>query len=205
MTNTYNHAKRELELLFSTIPDSIIKDFESEILMICEKFGKCGHSGGSASILSDVIKKLCLFETVTPIIGGDDEWNDISVESDEKNGTIFQNKRNSAVFKNGKNAYYIDAIIKKDQEGHYWSGSFWLNEDDYKTGNNKLKIKTRGYIKSFPFYPKTFYIDVIDVEVSKDNWESFIKDANQLNEIKEYYHLDISDFREEKINNILNV
>ena len=41
--------------------------------------------------------------------------------------------------------------------------------------------------------------------IKEDDWESFIKDSNQLDEVRLYYNLDISDFREEKINNVLNV
>jgi len=52
-------------------------------------------------------------------------------------------------------------------------------------------------IKSFPFRPKTFYIDVIDTEwadkeglVKKDGvgwWTSVIKDESQLDKVWEYY------------------
>ena len=70
--------------------------------------------------------------------------------------------------------------------------------------DRRKMIGRHGYIKSFPFIPKTFYVDVIDVEVEKDDWESFVRDVEQLNEVRLYYNLDISDFRDEKINNILN-
>jgi hypothetical protein len=48
-------------------------------------------------------------------------------------------------------------------------------------------IGKRGHIKSFPFTPKTFYIDVRDVEIAKDDWESFIVDPSQLEEVWKYY------------------
>jgi len=51
---------------------------------------------------------------------------------------------------------------------------------------------------------KTFYIDVIDVEISKDDWESFVVDPKQLDDVRKYYNIDLSDFREEKINEVLN-
>jgi len=50
-------------------------------------------------------------------------------------------------------------------------------------------IGSKCYIKSFPFTPKSFYIDVRDVEVEKDDWESFVVDTKQLDEVKEYYDL----------------
>lgn len=207
MNNTYTHAKNELDILISNTPDAVVKEFKDEILAICEKFGNSGQSGGSApytaSILSNTIKDLCLHKTISPITGEDNEWSSVTNLND---GTIlYQNKRNSAIFKEGNGrAYYIDAIVKKDQNGSTWTGSFWLNKEDYESGNKKLKVFTRGYIKSFPFTPVTFYVNVTDVEVAKDDWESFINDINQLNDIRDIYNLDESDFRQEKITKIIN-
>ena len=206
MTNTYKHAKMELDILFKTTNDSILKEFENEILMICEKFGQSGQSGGSApstvTILSNAIKTLCLFETIAPLTGEEDEWVGVSAFSDV---VLYQNKRNSAVFKCGDGkAYYLDAIVKLDRGGNFWSGSVWINESDYKSGSLDLKISGRGYIKSFPFTPKKFYIDVNDVEVSDGTWESIMIDSGQLDEIRKYYYLDLSDFRDYKIDEILS-
>ena len=203
MNNIRRHAEKELDILFNLKPDHLLIEFKEEILNLCEKFGNSGQSGGSAhytaSSLSNMIKKLCLFETVTPILDSDDEWVNIY-------DNIYQNKRCSGLFKDGKDGspHYIDAIIKKDQNGNCWNGMAWLSEEDYKSGDRKKMIGKSGYVKSFPFEPKTFYIDVIDVEVSKDDWESFVVDPKQLDDVREYYNLDISDFREEKINEILN-
>jgi len=203
MNNISKHAKNELDILFSQNPEHLLVDFKEEIIYLCEKFGNSGQSGGSAPYtaesLSNIIKKLCLFEVVSPIINSDNEWVNVY-------GNTYQNKRCSVLFKDGKDGipYYIDAIVKKDQNGTCWSGSAWLNEDDYKFGDRRKMIGKHGYIKSFPFIPKTFYVDVIDVEVEKDDWESFVRDVEQLNEVRLYYNLDISDFRDEKINNILN-
>ena len=195
MTNTQSHAKKELEILVAnaTDPDNrpIIEEFIPEILAICEKFGNSGQSGGSApytaQALSQAIKKLCLQETIAPLTGEDSEWTDVSERGD---GTImFQNNREGGVFKDGKDgkAYYIDAIVKRTESGSCWSGMFWMSKEDYLTGNKDLMVGKRGYIKSFPFTPKTFYIDVIEEEVAKDDWEMYLKDPKQLEEVYEYY------------------
>lgn len=203
MNNIRKHAQKELDILFDLEPDHLLIDFREEILNLCEKFGNSGQSGGSApytaSLLSNIIKKICLFDVIAPIIGSDEEWVNVFEDT-------YQNKRCSALFKDGKNgfSYYIDAIIKRDQNGNCWSGKAWLSEEDYKSGDRKKMIGKRGYVKSFPFEPKTFSIDVIDVEVSKDDWESFVVDPKQLDDVKNYYNLDISDFRDEKINFVLN-
>jgi len=176
----------ELDILFKTTDDSILKEFESEILSICEKFGQSGQSGGSApvtaSILSNAIKTLCLFETIAPLTGEDDEWVCVSSFSED---VLYQNKRNSAVFKRGDGkVYYIDAILKIDRSGSCWSGDFWINNVDFKSKNPDRKVSGIGYIKSFPFTPKKFYIDVTYVEVSDGTWESIMIDISQLDEVR---------------------
>lgn len=195
MTNTQLHAKKELKILIANATDPnnrpIIEEFIPEILALCEKFGNSGQSGGSApytaQALSQAIKKLCLQETIAPLTGEDSEWTNVSERGD---GTImFQNNRDGGVFKDGKDgkAYYIDAIIKRTENGSCWSGPLWMSKDDYLTGNKDLMVNKRGYIKSFPFTPKTFYIDVIEEEVAKDDWLMYLKDTKQLEEVYEYY------------------
>jgi hypothetical protein len=179
MTNTFNHAKRELDILVKTVDKPIIREFIPEILALCEKFGNSGQSGGSApyvaGAISDAIKKLCLQKPICPITGIDDEWGTVA-------DSVNQNNREGAIFKGGDNkAYYLDAITWKTQTGSTWSGNAFMSETD------RRKITSRQYIKSFPFTPKTFVIDVIEKEVKKDDWEFYIKDPEQLKEVFEYY------------------
>jgi hypothetical protein len=195
MTNTYNHAKKELEILFETTPDSLIKGFEEEILALCEKFGESGQSGGSApytvNALSNAVKKLCLQKTLAPLTGCDDEWNEVG-----KN--IFQNKRESAVFKDNENRpYYIDAIVFNNT----WNDDHTSNDWDTFTGKVE-EITSRQYIKSFPFTPKKFYIDVTREKYDKEKHGDdarviitgldgdvvyTIKNRKQLDEVWKYY------------------
>lgn len=126
-------------------------------------------------------------QPICSITGVDEEWSDISnLTSGE---TLYQNKRCSALFKDGKDepAHYIGAIIKRCPDGWCWSGSFWLTEEDYLSGDRSKMISSSQCVKSFPFEPKTFYIDVIEKEVAKDDWEMWCKDPEQLNEVWEYY------------------
>lgn len=149
---------------------------------LIEVFAKQGQSGMSAPIVADLFYKLAKYEPLQPITGNDEEWSEVT-------DTLYQNKRCSTIFKEGKDGrpYYIDAIIKRDQNGTCWSGMDWLSEEDYKSGDRSKMIGKRGYIKSFPFSPKTFYIDVKDVEVSPDDWGSFVVDPSQLYEIRKHY------------------
>jgi len=186
-----DHAKTELEIagLFDKEGDFYEGMTGNAVMELIEIFSKQGHSGMSAPIVADIFKRLANYEPLGPITGKDEEWSDVR---DFGNGkSWYQNKRCSALFKDGKDGrpYYIDAVIKRDQRGVTWSGMAWLSEEDYKSGDRSKMIDKRGYIKSFPFTPKTFYIDVKDIEVEKDDWESFVVDPSQLDEVREYYDL----------------
>ena len=186
-----DHAKLELELagLFSKDGDFYEGMTGKSVMELMEVFAKQGHSGMSAPLVANLFHKLATYQPLGPITGKDEEWGDVRDLGDGK--PWYQNKRCSALFKDGKDGqpYYIDAIVKRDQRGITWSGRAWLNEQDWLDGDRTKMIDKRGYIKSFPFTPKTFYIDVKDVEVAKDDWESFIVDPSQLDEVKEYYEL----------------
>jgi hypothetical protein len=213
MTNTQSHAEKELEILADNTPDAVILEFKDELLALCEKFGNSGQSGGSApyvaGALSSAVKKLCLQQTIAPLTGEDSEWSDVTMHSPGE--TLFQNKRNSAVFKDDNGEWYLDAIVWcADTPGE--SGNNWDNFSGTVQG-----IKSRAYIKSFPFEPKTFHINVTR-EMLPADWEEepffqdkdyyitsefeetgvkrwipgdkyryIIKDMKQLDEVFEYY------------------
>lgn len=103
MNNTQKHAKLELDILYKNIPDTCIKEFNTEILLLCKKFGNSGQSGGSAPytarILADTIKKLLLRETITPIFNNEEDWVNVSEIMSYEN--FYQNKRNGSIFKEG--------------------------------------------------------------------------------------------------------
>jgi hypothetical protein len=182
-------ARLELQLAGWFDEDS---DYGGEVghavMELMELFSKQGHSGYSAPLVAGLFKKLVDNQPLTGITGKDEEWGEVSDYGYDKQ-PWYQNKRCSAIFKDGKDGkpYYIDALIKKDQRGICWSGMAWLSEEDYKTGDRSKMVGKKGYIKSFPFVPKTFYIDVKDVEVAPDDWESFVVDPSQLDEVWEYY------------------
>lgn len=191
MKNAQSFAKRELDVLAATVPDAIVTPFAKEILTLCEAFRESGQSGGSApftaSSIVQVVKKLLLYKPICPITGIDEEWTDVSNlgGGDEM---LYQNKRCGTLFK-GKSGkcWYIDAIVKKTQSGECWSGGFWLSKEDYLAGDKSRFIGSAHYVKSFPFTPKTFYIDVIEEEVERDGWEMYLKNPRQLEKVFKYY------------------
>lgn len=190
MNNTKAHAQLELRVLYENNKgkedELVIEEFFPEILAICEKFGNSGQSGGSAPYVAkqlvSVIEKLCLQKPISPISGIPEEWVKISDVG------VYQNKRCGALFMdNDGNVKYLDAVVKKTQSNTCWSGRFWLSKEDYLTGNRELMIGCSQLIKGFPFTPKTFYVDVIEEEVAPDDWEMFLRDPKQLEEVYEYY------------------
>lgn len=187
---TLTHAQKELDILVKSAEADnrpIIEPFIPEILALVKKFGESGQSGGSApytaSAISQAVKHLCLQEPICPITGTDEEWmNSIDKE-------YYQNLRLSSIFKEGKEGrpYFLDAIV-------------WQGEDDYDTFTGTVNgISSRQYIKSFPFTPKTFYIDVFRdfnieglenkdiIETGLGKYTYKFKDENQLKEVFEYY------------------
>ncbi len=190
MTNTQRFAERELTILSKSATDPnnrpIIEPFRNEILALCEAFGNSGQSGGSApytaTALSQAIKKLCLKEPICPITGIDEEWTYIR-EMSEDDEMMYQNNRCSALFK-GKSGkcWYLDAIVWKNENGMTYSGSAFL-----PIGTAFQKILSRQYVKSFPFTPKTFYIDITEKEVAPGDWEFYVKSPAQLKKVFKYY------------------
>lgn len=163
MSNILKHAERELSLIGYDDKDEYNNMAKAAIMELLTTFANQGHSGFSANYVADIFNKLARFKTLSPLTGDDDEWNDVSNMSGDRK-TLFQNNRDSAVFKDDTGCYYVDAFI-------------WIEEDGSAYTNNK----SLGYIKSFPFTPKTFY-----VKVDKDN---NILDTEEYNKAKEYYNL----------------
>jgi hypothetical protein len=202
-SNTHNIAKRELDILKATTPDAIVTPFAKEILALCEAFGNSGQSGGSApytaSAISQAVKKLMLHEPICDITGHESEWCNVSAFGDGSE-PYYQNSRCSALFKEKENgrSYYLDAIVWKGVEDwDTFTGSVYIDEKDFEL------VRSRQYVK-FPFKPKTFYIDVVRVPITKEEAESgnlhyiedsfnkcyytILKDQTQLDKVFKYYN-----------------
>jgi len=193
MINLLSHAENELRILKQTTPDAVVLQFEPQIIELCKAFEDLGQSAGSAidvaKAITKTIEKLFLFKSIAPITGDESEWSLVMLFYDER---LYQNVRESRIFRYGETErpYFIEAIIFKDENGNTSTGSAQLSE---KT------IGSAQYIKSFPFTPKTFYIDVksyrwkdIDGKIPDENgdwWTYEIKDESQLDEVFQYYDI----------------
>lgn len=200
MKNIQNFAKRELDILAATEPDAIVIPFAKEILALCEAFENSEQSGGTApytaSVIAQTVKKLMLQEPICDITGHENEWVDVS---EMGNGSMYQNSRCSALFKDGieGKAYYLDAIVWKGVEDYdTFTGRVYIDDKDFEL------IGSDQFVK-FPFKPKTFYIDVVRIPITKKEAEKrnlyyiednnnkcyyyILKDPKQLDEVFKYY------------------
>jgi len=140
------HAKAELKYsgyipLDQEQDDSPNKWIQENLLELIEVFSKQGHSGFSASYCIDAFCKLANYKLLSPI--KDDSQNDWC----ETSKNVFQHKRLSALFKDGKGMpYYLDAITWKESNGSYYHGSA-------HTSNGEI-ITSRQLVR-FPFFPKS--------------------------------------------------
>ena len=142
MSNLLKHAERELKLIGYDGKDEYNNMAKAAIMELLTTFANQGHSGFSANYIVNLFNKLAKYETLSPLTGNDDEWNDVSDMSGDRK-TLFQNNRDGRVFKNDDGVFFTEAII--------WTES---GESSY---TNK---DSNRYIKSFPFTPKTFYVKV---------------------------------------------
>lgn len=184
MSSLIKHAQTELEMIgaFSKEDDFYGGMTGKSVMELIEVFSKQGHSGMSASLVADLFYKLVMYKPLQPITGKDEEWIFLDYDDDCK----WQNKRESGLFKHADGTcHYIDAIIKRTPNGTTWSGPIYTTKEDAVNNTNMLNRKLE--IKGFPFTPKTFYIDVLEEEVEKDDWIMWVKDPKQLDEVWEYY------------------
>jgi hypothetical protein len=196
-SNYMKHFERELKILQDSLkPEDgnlLINPYIKDIKRIIRKFGREGHSGGSApygaGALSRTIKDTLLFMPLSPITGEDSEWMDVKEAMGGK--PYYQNNRLGSVFKDGKDGkpHYNEAVIFRGKNDVCFTGGDVALADGRTIGSSQ-------FIK-LPFIPKSFYIDVIETEwadkdekVKKEGggwWTSVVKDESQLKEVEEYY------------------
>jgi len=134
--NSEIYAREELQRAGWFDDDAMYGDMmPNAVLSMIRQFSDEGHSGMSAGIAVNLFKDLAMFEPLTPLTGGDDEW----IECGEG---IFQNKRCSHVFKENDQAYDIDGRVFREPDGMCFT-----NRD------SRVNI-------AFPYIPKREYVDV---------------------------------------------
>ena len=114
-----DHAQEELKIAGLFDKDSDYEGMIGEaVLELIQTMAKQGHSGFSAGMVRELFNKLSNYETLTPITENPDEWMDVNDYcKDIEKGTLYQSKRNPAIFsKDGlKTWYHVDG--KSLEEG----------------------------------------------------------------------------------------
>lgn len=172
MSSLTQHAENELKLAGFFDKDSTYDGMIGKAVMeLMEVFAKQGHSGMSAGIVASLFKRVANYEALTPITDNDDEWCEFT--SGE-----FQNKRCGAMFKKDGKVYYLDAIVWRDSEGYsFTTNNITIDGKEYSSSQS---------VNKFPFTPKTFYVNVI--EIPDSNRERFtIVDESELKDAIVYY------------------
>jgi hypothetical protein len=106
------HAEKEFEVAGwkdegTDVSQGWVMDNVRELLIV---FSKQGHSGSSAPYVLNLFNKLASFKTIMPLTGKDDEWSNCS-------DGLWQNKRDSRVFKDKDGAWFIDGKKFSDNGG----------------------------------------------------------------------------------------
>lgn len=190
-SNTRRFASTELYSLKKIDPENPLLEYRQQILEICEIFGNSGQSGGSApytaKLIASNLEKLLLQEVISPVTGDESEWVEVS-------DNFYQNSRCSALFKEGEDGepWYAEAIVFDGDIGGRFTGANSVKNPE--TGDS---VSSHQYVRSFPFTPKTFYIDVKDFrwkdrdetisDPDGDWWSHELVDPGQLKEVFEYY------------------
>ena len=136
LSSEYNRCVEELRLAGLLGKNS---DYDGEIgksvIELLRVFGKQGHSGFSAQHTSTIFYNLVNGKILSPLTGEDNEWADVEEG-------VKQNKRHSAVFKEGNKSYYLYGKIYRCKDGSCYTD------------------KTSSIDITFPYTPVSEYIDV---------------------------------------------
>jgi len=158
MSNTQKHALTEFKAAGWLDDDGNYIDEMQEaicnhVLELIKVFSDEGHSGSTAPYTIDLFKKLAMFEPIVPLTGEDWEWTEIAREmSGSNNGTVYQNKRCSRVFKDDDGAYDIDGKVFYN----------WYTNENGKRFKSYYTSRDSRVPVSFPYTPTTVYEETVE-------------------------------------------
>lgn len=100
------------------------EEVKENILELMTTLSTQGHSGFSAPYVIHLFKQLAMYDTILPLTGEDDEWQDVSEYGDDGDEKLLQNRRLSSVFKRGSEIYDVHSIIFHEEGDDNVSYSF---------------------------------------------------------------------------------
>ena len=110
------HAKSEFEYAGWPGECEMQKQICDNLIELLEVLSQQGHSGFSAPYLLNLFNKLARFQPITALTGEDSEWSEVSEG-------MLQNKRDSTVFMENGEAYWIEGKIFCDKDGCTYTNS----------------------------------------------------------------------------------
>lgn len=114
MGNLVDYAKSELKRIGMIDSGDPYNEMATKaILDLIELFDSQGHSGFSASYVTNAFNRLARFKPISPLTGKDDEWLDIG-------DGVYQNKRYFAVFKDKDGVAYNSEGRVFSDDGEVW-------------------------------------------------------------------------------------
>ena len=142
MGSIVDFAKTELKYLIDS-EEPYDNMMASCVLELLKTFEDQGHSGFSAPWCIGLFSRLAKFKPLNPLTGADDEWIEVSTN-------LYQNKRYSAVFKEGNDgkAYNIEGKIFSNDGGETWF-------------TNKDSIVYIDFPYNVPEKPEKVYLEAI--------------------------------------------
>lgn len=105
------------------------------VMKMIEVFSEEEHSGFSADLAINLFERVARFEPLTPLTGGDDEWN-------ECGEGVWQNRRCPHVFRDENGPYDIEGKIFRKPDGACFTSR-----------DSRVQV-------TFPYVPKREYVDV---------------------------------------------
>jgi hypothetical protein len=192
MSSLLDHFRREVAILRKKyegdslgideiLPESVLPKVEA----LFKAFDETGELDAVAvyirPIIAEIIKEIA-FEPLSELTGDDEEWNEIR-DSESSEECLYQNIRNSAVFKEGKDdkPYYLDGLIWRNIDSNVvWVGGINLSDS--------CTLFSHVYIKDLSkFDGKNFYVKVKKDEKNDDTY--VILNPELLKEAEEVYEL----------------
>lgn len=149
-------------------------------------FSTQGHSGSTAHYTMGLFKKLVDFKPIVPLTFEDDEWNEVGEDT-------YQNRRNSAVFKEGKSGrpYYIDAyvMVTTFEDGHTssWGGSLKM-----KYGKRVYRCYLKPDTDTLNLPTISIPMDVESTGDDPSDWDFVPAAYEDLVELQEHYDVDFT-------------
>ena len=111
-----NHAKKEFNALGWPGDCEMQSLMCNNLIEMLTVFSEQGHSGFSANYFLGCFEKLARFQPLGPLTGDEGEWEEVGEG-------IYQNNRDSEVFKENGEAYWISGKIFRDPDGCTYTNS----------------------------------------------------------------------------------